>query len=122
MDVRHGFWGWGTGFLLCVAASGLSGCDYWPPALQAQIEQLRSEAQLAAAERAKVEGQLRDAIKQRDEMQARVDELTRLNRDLAARTSALEQSLTAEQQKSAKAGKSSAKGTTSRAAKPTKKR
>jgi uncharacterized protein (DUF3084 family) len=105
-----------------VAASGLSGCDYWPPALQAQIEQLRSEAQLAAAERAKVEGQLRDAIKQRDEMQARVDELTRLNRDLAARTSALEQSLTAEQQKSAKAGKSSAKGTTSRAAKPTKKR
>jgi len=111
MGVRHGFWGWGTGFLLCVAASSLSGCDYWPPALQAQIEQLRSEAQLATAERAKVEGQLRDAIKQRDELQARVDELTRLNRDLAARTSNLEQSLAAEQQKSAKATKSSAKGT-----------
>ena len=30
---------------------GLSGCDYWPPALQAQIEQLRAEAQGFAAER-----------------------------------------------------------------------
>ena len=30
----------GFGFAL-----GLVGCDYWPPALQAEIEQLRSEAQ-----------------------------------------------------------------------------
>jgi len=110
MGVRHGCWGFGTGFLLCLAASGLSGCDYWPPALQAQIEQLRSETQLAAAERAKAEGQLRDAVKQRDELQARVDELTRLNRDLAARATTLQQSLTAEQEKSAKLTKSGSKG------------
>jgi len=110
-----------------LAASGLSGCDYWPPALQAQIEQLRSDAQLAAAERAKAEGQLREAVKQRDELQARVDELTRLNRDLAARATTLQQSLTAEQEKSAKLTKSwskgpAAKGKAGKSAKPTPKR
>ena len=30
----------------------LTGCDFWPPALQAQIEQLHAEAQQAAADKA----------------------------------------------------------------------
>ena len=32
---------------ITLVSVGLSGCDYWPPALQTQIEQLRSELQSA---------------------------------------------------------------------------
>lgn len=97
---------------------GLTGCDYWPPALQAQIEQLRAEAQTAAAERAKLESQLMETVKLRDELQTRVDELTRLNRELAGRVAGLEQSLTEEKAKSAKVAKGSAKSAGKAAAKP----
>ena len=39
----------------------LAGCDFWPPALQAQIEQLHSEAQQAAADKALLQNQLNAA-------------------------------------------------------------
>ncbi|MEK7268590.1 MAG: hypothetical protein AAB093_04220, partial [Nitrospirota bacterium] len=76
-------------------AIGLSGCDYWPPALQAQIEQLRAEAQAAATERDRIESQLTQATKIRDELQARVNELANQNRDLTAKVTGLEQGLAA---------------------------
>lgn len=88
----------------------LSGCDYWPPALQAQIEQLRAEAQGFAAERAKYESQLAQTAKMRDELQARVTELTTQNQDLTAKLTALEQSLAAEREKLEKMAKPAAKG------------
>ncbi|NJL17540.1 MAG: hypothetical protein HC938_10400 [Nitrospira sp.] len=35
----------------CGLILGLVGCDYWPPALQAQIEQMRSETQTLTMEK-----------------------------------------------------------------------
>ncbi len=85
-----------------VAALAITGCDYWPPALQAQIEQLRNEAKQAAVDRAALEEQLNAAVRLRDELQAKADELTKSNQELAARVANLEQSLVAERQKMAK--------------------
>jgi hypothetical protein len=95
--------------LIGFAGMGLSGCDYWPPALQAQIEQMQVEAQTAAAERAKVQGQLVEAIKAKDELQVRVDELTRSNRELSGRVAGLEQTLASEREKVSRLAKASSK-------------
>jgi type II secretory pathway component PulM len=107
----------------------LAGCDYWPPALQAQIEQLRAELQKAQSERATLETQLNEATRAKNELQARVAELTRQNNDLASKTAALEQGLAAEREKVAKltkatakpAAKAGPKGTTKKPATSTKK-
>lgn len=95
----------------------LTGCDYWPPALQAQIEQLKAEVQTAAAERATLDNQLKDAVKAKEEIQARLDELSRLNRELAGNIANLKQALDAEREKTAKLGKSGAKAAPKAAAK-----
>ena len=97
--------------------AGLSGCDYWPPALQAQIEQLRAEAQGFAAERARLESQVAQTAKMRDELQARVTELMTQNQEMTTKLAALEQSLAAEREKAAKMGKPAAKGAKKPAAK-----
>lgn len=86
----------------CVVLATLSGCDYWPPALQAQIEQLRSEAKQAATERATLEEQLNSALKLKDEMQTKVEDLGKANENLTARVAGLEQALLAEREKMAK--------------------
>jgi hypothetical protein len=78
---------------------GLSGCDYWPPALQAQIEQMQVEAQIATAERAKLQSQLTDTMKMKDELQSRVDELSRTNSGFSKRISTLELALLTEREK-----------------------
>ena len=96
---------------------GLSGCDYWPPALQAQIEQLRAEAQGFAAERARLESQVAQTAKMRDELQARVTELMTQNQEMTTKLAALEQSLAAERDKAAKMGKPAAKSAKKPAAK-----
>jgi uncharacterized coiled-coil DUF342 family protein len=106
----------GPVILMGAALIGLNGCDYWPPALQAQIEQLRAEAQSAAAERAKLESQLMETAKLKDELQARVNELTQLNQELAGRNAALEKNLAEERTKGPKV---SAKASTKAAAKAT---
>lgn len=86
-----------------VLGLAVSGCDYWPPSLQAQIEQLRAEAQVAAAQQADLQAKLSETIKLRDESQARVDALMRQNQELTARVAELEKTL-AEREK-AKAAK-----------------
>ncbi|WP_447976769.1 hypothetical protein [Candidatus Nitrospira bockiana] len=108
---------WGLG-VLGVCAIFTTGCDYWPPALQAQIEQLQAEAQATAAERAKLLGQLNEANKIKDELQARVDDLSRTNRELMAKVSGLEQALVAEKEKVTHLAK--AKAVVKPAAKPAK--
>jgi len=109
----------GPVILLGAALMGLNGCDYWPPALQAQIEQLRAEVQAAAAERAKLESQLMETAKLKDELQARVNELTHLNQELAGQNAALEKNLAEAKTKGAKvSAKASAKATPKAAAKP----
>ncbi|MGH7233347.1 MAG: hypothetical protein ACREJU_18600 [Nitrospiraceae bacterium] len=104
----------GSLLLIGLTSLGLSGCDYWPPALQAQIEQMQVDAQIATAERAKLQGQLTETLKTKEELQTRVDELTRSNRDYAGRVSTLEQTLASERDKVSRLAKSAKPG----AAKP----
>jgi chromosome segregation ATPase len=88
--------------LLLVGTLVLGGCEYWPPALQAQIEQLRIDLQAATTERAKLESQLADATRMKDELQARAEDLSRSNREMSARVASLEQTVKTLQEKMAK--------------------
>jgi outer membrane biosynthesis protein TonB len=103
--------------------AAFTGCDYWPPALQAQIEQLRTEAQTAAADKALLQNQLNASNKAKEELQTRVEELTRINKEKSAMLANLERALSAERERTAKltkgtAGKTKQKPTTKPAAKP----
>jgi uncharacterized protein HemX len=64
-----------------VLAIGVSGCDYWPPALQAQIEQLRSEMQTVTTEKTQLETQINDLTRAKQDLQVRLDELQRVDRE-----------------------------------------
>jgi chromosome segregation ATPase len=86
--------------LSCAAA--VAGCDYWPPALQAQIEQLRTEVQNANMEKAQLQNQLSAAIRAKDDMQVQFDELTKTNREKAAQIANLEHAVATEREKVAK--------------------
>lgn len=92
-----------------VLGMAVSGCDYWPPALQAQIEQLQQEAQVAAAERTKMVAQVSETNTIKQELQARVDDLTRTNRELTGKLSNLEQALLVEREKNSRLAKATAK-------------
>ena len=91
------------GALMTVA---LTGCDYWPPALQAQIEQLRMESQTAAADKALLQNQLNAANKAKEELQTRVEDLTRVNKEKSGMIANIERSLAAERERAAKMTKS----------------
>jgi hypothetical protein len=91
--------------VLCLTVGLLTGCDYWPPALQAQIEQLRGEVQLAAADRTRLENQVKETVKSRDELQMRLDEMSRINHELTGRMATLEQNVLAEREKVARLSK-----------------
>ncbi|HSA87844.1 MAG TPA: hypothetical protein VLE46_16835 [Nitrospira sp.] len=62
-------------------ALGLAGCDYWPPALQAEIEQLRSETQTLSIEKTQLQAQVTELSKSKQELQGQIDELSRINRE-----------------------------------------
>ena len=96
--------------LVCGAwiTTALTGCDYWPPALQAQIEQLRAEAQAAAADKALLQNQLNAANKAKEELQTRVEDLTRVNKEKSSMIANLERSLTVERERTAKLTKAPA--------------
>ena len=85
----------------------LSGCDFWPPALQAQIEQLHSEAQQAAADKALLQNQLNAANKAKEELQIRVEDLTRVNKEKSVMIANLERTIAAARERAAKTTKSS---------------
>lgn len=90
---------------ITMVSVGLSGCDYWPPALQTQIEQLRSELQSVTAEKAQLQTQYASFAKVKDDLQAQVDDLSRSNRDKSTMITGLQNSLTAAQERLAKSGK-----------------
>lgn len=79
-----------VGFILTLI---LAGCDYWPPALQAQIEQMRSETQTLTMEKTQLQGQVSDLSNARQELQSQVDEMTRMNREKSAMIMSLQQQL-----------------------------
>jgi outer membrane murein-binding lipoprotein Lpp len=88
----------GFGCLLSVA-----GCDYWPPALQAQIEQLRSETETLNMEKTQLQNQVTDLSKARQDLQVHVDELSRVNREKTEIITSLQRRLDASHGKGGKA-------------------
>jgi septal ring factor EnvC (AmiA/AmiB activator) len=102
MPGRRG--GRAVGLVIAMAAV-LSGCDYWPPALQTQIEQLRSELQTVTMEKAQLQTQMATLTKAKDDLQAQVDDLVRTNRDKSTLIASLQSSVTALQERVAKSSK-----------------
>jgi septal ring factor EnvC (AmiA/AmiB activator) len=90
---------------IAIVSVGLSGCDYWPPALQTQIEQLRSELQTVTMEKTQLQNQFASFAKVKDDLQAQVDELSRANRDKSTMINGLQNSLAAAQERLAKSAK-----------------
>ena len=90
---------------IAIVSVGLSGCDYWPPALQTQIEQLRSELQSVTLEKTQLQNQFASFAKVKDDLQAQVDELSRANRDKTTMINGLQNSLAAAQERLAKLAK-----------------
>ncbi|MBH0203426.1 MAG: hypothetical protein HP496_14290 [Nitrospira sp.] len=88
----------GFGFAL-----GLVGCDYWPPALQAEIEQLRSEAQTLAIEKTQLQAQVTDLSQTKQELQGQLDELSRINREKTGMITSLQNQLDATRARALKA-------------------
>lgn len=101
----------GLAGLIIVSALGVSGCDYWPPALQAEIEQLKADAQTAAAEKAKADAGMAALTAEKAALVKKVDELSKMLKVRTDQVASLEQSLAAEREKVAKlsAKKSSTK-------------
>lgn len=87
-------------------AIGMAGCDYWPPALQAQIEQLRSETQTLTMEKTQLQGQVNELSRTKQDMQAQIDELSRANREKTAMIASLHNQVEALRAKAAKAATS----------------
>ena len=103
--------------LVIVLAAMLAGCDYWPPALQTQIEQLRSELQTVTMEKAQLQSQMASLTKAKDDLQAQVDDLVRTNRDKSTMIASLQSSVTTLQERLAKSSKpASAKAATTKPA------
>lgn len=94
--------------LVIVVAVMLSGCDYWPPALQTQIEQLRSELQAVTMEKAQLQNQMASLTKAKDDLQIQVEDLSRVNRDKSTMIASLQSSVTALQERLAKSSKPAA--------------
>jgi peptidoglycan hydrolase CwlO-like protein len=90
---------------ITLVSVGLSGCDYWPPALQTQIEQLRSELQSVTMEKAQLQNQVASFAKVKDDLQTQVDSLSQANRDKTTMINGLQNSLAAAQGRLAKLAK-----------------
>jgi chromosome segregation ATPase len=116
--------GRGAGAVLALGlVVGLTGCDYWPPALQTQIEQLRSEVQAVTVEKTQLQNQLASVAKIKDDLQVQVDDLSRANRDKTAMINSLQSTVNSLQERLAKSAKAAtAKPSSAKAAaKPTQK-
>jgi peptidoglycan hydrolase CwlO-like protein len=104
----------GLGILLLV----MGGCDWWPPALQSQIEQLQTDLQTLTVERTRLEQQVSALTRAREDLQTRVNQLVQVNKERGAAIAELERSLkAARQQKASSVKVSSLKPKTSHAAK-----
>jgi TolA-binding protein len=88
----------GFGFAL-----SLVGCDYWPPALQAEIEQLRSEAQTLTMEKTQLQAQITDLSQSKQELQGQLDELSRISREKTGMITSLQNQLDATRVRALKA-------------------
>jgi len=92
----------------CGLLLSLVGCDYWPPALQAQIEQMRSETQTLTMEKAQLQAQVSDLSKAKQEVQSQIDELSRMNREKTEMIMSLQKQLDVARAKTLKSKSSKA--------------
>jgi chromosome segregation ATPase len=105
----------GVGLLI-----SLTGCDYWPPALQAQVEQMRSETQTLTMEKTQLQNQVNDLSKAKLDLQAQIDDLGRMNREKTGMINSLQTQLDTLRAKTVKAmaPKAPVKATAKSPAKP----
>jgi peptidoglycan hydrolase CwlO-like protein len=93
-----------VGTFICVGlAVSVMGCDYWPPTLQDEIEQLRAEIQTLTMEKTQLQAQVVDLSKVKQELQGQTDELSRTNREKGVIISGLQSQLEALRLKAVKA-------------------
>ncbi|MBS0152340.1 MAG: hypothetical protein JSR31_15510 [Nitrospira sp.] len=79
---------------ICVGGVvSLMGCDYWPPALQDEIEQLRAEIQTLTMEKVQLQAQVVDLTRVKQELQGQMDDLSRTNREKSIIISGLQSQL-----------------------------
>lgn len=90
---------------LALIAMTITGCDYWPPALLTQLEQLRIHVQDLSDERAEMEAHLRESILSQEELQGQVLDLTRQNETLRQSITSLKQTQTQQQARSPRIAK-----------------
>ena len=97
----------------------MTGCDYWPPALQAQVEQLRSETQTLTMEKTQLQNHVNDLTKAKQDLQTQIDDLGRMNREKTGMINSLQNQLDTLRAKTVKAmaPKTPAKATVKPAAK-----
>ncbi len=85
---------WFLGAVVCIGmAMSLVGCDYWPPTLQDEIEQLRAEIQTLTMEKTQLQAQVVDLARVRHELQGQMDDLSRTNREKGVIISGLQSQL-----------------------------
>ncbi|HMS84802.1 MAG TPA: hypothetical protein PKD12_14215 [Nitrospira sp.] len=84
-------------------ALSLVGCDYWPPTLQDEIEQLRAEIQTLTMEKAQLQAQVVDLARVKQEFQGQMDDLNRTNREKSVIISGLQSQLATLRLKAVKA-------------------
>jgi len=64
-----------------VLGLGVMGCDYWPPTLQSQIEQLQSDIQTVTAENMQLQSQVNELSAANQDLQVRFNEVNRVNQE-----------------------------------------
>ena len=64
-----------------VLGLGVTGCDYWPPTLQSQIEQLQSDVQAVTAENMQLQSQVNELSAANQDLQVRFNEVNRVNQE-----------------------------------------
>lgn len=76
-------------------ALAVSGCDYWPPALQAQIEELETDNARLLERQTEIQQRLTDTRRDNESLKSEAEDLARRNQQLAARLQQAEQGLRA---------------------------
>jgi peptidoglycan hydrolase CwlO-like protein len=85
---------WFLGAVVCIGmAMSLVGCDYWPPTLQDEIEQLRAEIQTLTMEKTQLQAQVVDLARVKQELQGQIEDLGRTNREKGVIISGLQSQL-----------------------------
>lgn len=82
MENEQKFVVWLVVGLLILSLLSLGGCDYWPPALQAQLEEIRAYVQDLSDERMKLIVERDDALEAQRALREELETLSRSNRAL----------------------------------------